>query len=134
MRAEESKRTKIDKVNLEKETRNKLTEARDNSLKKVKLEEIKIETKIKEKKIENLIETMPAGIPNLPIDESDLSLNEVESLENKSDILLNYEVKNLIPKKENEILKVEMKHGGDEVIEGKAIPITESLEDIKKLS
>lgn len=64
-------------------------------------EEKKIE--IKKQKIEN---SMPAGISNLPIDENDLEVEEIKKLNKKEDLLLDYKVKNLIPKKENKILKV----------------------------
>lgn len=54
----------------------------------------------------NLENTLPAGIANLPIDESDLSSRDRENLTEKQDLLLSYKIKNILPVKENKILKV----------------------------
>ncbi len=78
-------------------------------------------TEIREEKIEN---SMPGGIANLPIDESDLTHEEVETLNKKEDILFNYKTKNIIPKKENQILKVKTPAGIVNIID-KATEISE---------
>ncbi len=80
--------------------------------KNVNEEERKIE--VKKQKIEN---SMPAGISNLPIDENDLDRYEIDILDKKEDILLNYKTKNIIPKKENQILKVNTPAGIVNIIE-----------------
>ncbi len=57
---------------------------------------------------ENIIETMPAGIPGLPIFEEDLSLEEINEIHKEENLLLNYKAKNFIPYNGNKIVKREI--------------------------
>lgn len=58
------------------------------------------------KKEAEIINSMPGGIPGLPIDESDLDSGEVSEIHEDENLLMNYKAKNKIPEKENQILKV----------------------------
>lgn len=103
---EEIKLKKLEKEKIEREKRMEEMEKLRVKEEIKTVEERKIE--VKEEKIEN---SMPAGIANLPIDESDLSKEEVEVLNKKEDLLFSYKTKNVIPKKENQILKVNTQAG-----------------------
>lgn len=73
-------------------------ERREARLEKLKVEEsfLEKEAEKREQRIEN---TLPAGIAGLPIDERDLTKEEMENIEEKRDILINYKAKNTLPLK-----------------------------------
>ncbi len=124
-------REETDRVNLENEVKKKLGNKEKNS----KVESIYY--KIEEKKIENNIENLPAGIPNLPIDENDLTSSEKEEIQADNNILLNYQVKNYIQEKENQILKVKSKNNlkfekNSNIMTSIAIPAKDLEENINK--
>jgi len=82
-------------------------------IRKIEIEELKPKEEIisvEERKIivkeERVEHSMPGGIAGLPIDETDLDKEEIDDLEKKEDLLFDYKIKNIIPKKENQILKV----------------------------
>jgi hypothetical protein len=102
-----AKNKKEDKKEIVKEVEEK------KEIRKIEIEELKPKEEIisvEERKIivkeERVERSMPAGIAGLPIDEGDLTQEEVEDLDRKEDILLDYKIKNIIPKKENQVLKV----------------------------
>lgn len=98
---EEKEKNRLEKEKERKDARAK----RIAELEKLKVQESFKERELekKEEKIEN---SLPGGIAGLPIDESDLSREEIVRIKEKEDILLNYKVKNIIPVKENKVLKI----------------------------
>ena len=98
---EAKEKTKSEKEAAKKEARAKrLTE-----LEKLKVQE-SFEERLAEEKEIKIENSLPAGISGLPIDESDLSSEEVEKIKTKEDLLINYKVKNIIPIKENKVIKI----------------------------
>lgn len=67
--------------------------------------------------LENVASSMPAGIPGLPIDENDLSKEEVIELKNDNNLLLNYKTKNNIPEKENKFIKIDRSMSDNDIKE-----------------
>ncbi|MEA4910527.1 hypothetical protein SDC9_07993 [bioreactor metagenome] len=119
---EAKEKKKLDKEVERKEMRTK----RIAELEKLKVQESFQERELekKEDKIEN---SLPGGIAGLPIDENDLTIEEVVRIKEKEDILLDYKVKNIIPVKENKVIKI--KTSFDTGIEKTNTP-TETIEQV----
>ena len=98
---EAKEKTKSEKEAAKKEARAK----RLAELEKLKVQE-SFEERLAEEKEIKIENSLPAGISGLPIDESDLSSEEVEKIKTKEDLLINYKVKNIIPIKENKVIKI----------------------------
>ena len=98
---EAKEKTKSEKEAAKKEARAK----RLAELEKLKVQE-SFEERLAEEKETKIENSLPAGISGLPIDESDLSSEEVEKIKTKEDLLINYKVKNIIPIKENKVIKI----------------------------
>lgn len=71
-------------------------EKRDQKLEALRVSESPLEQEAekREKKIEK---SLPAGIAGLPIHEEDLTLEELEYIKEKRDILIDYKAKNVLP-------------------------------------
>lgn len=131
-----------EKNKLEKERQRKEARAKRHvELERMKVQESFEERRFEEKeyKIEN---SLPGGVVGLPIDVADLSKEEAVRIREKEDILLNYKVKNIIPVKENKVLKIKTSFDTDieetntpiETIEQTAINIPLSREEKLKFA
>lgn len=132
---EEAKRKRI------LEERGKM-EKRHEEIESMKVKDASTTAESKEKVIfyneieskEEIIESLPAGIPGLPIDGSSLSSKEIKEIKKEQDLLLDYETKNYLPKKENQVLKttnstLDKRRNEDVSVKEAAV---ESIEDKKK--
>lgn len=119
---EAKEKTKLEKEAAKKEARAK----RIAELEKLKVQET-FQERIAEQKEEKIENSLPGGISGLPIDESDLTYEEVDRIKEKEDILLSYKVKNVIPVKENKVIKI--KKSLDTGIENVNTP-TETIEQV----
>lgn len=106
-------------------------ERREARLEKLRVEEsyLEKEAEKREQKIEN---SLPAGIAGLPIDEKDLSQEEIETIEEKRDLLIDYKAKNVLPPKPipTKIFNIQNKEEVEEQKEHNKVVVQELKEDL----
>lgn len=106
---EKKEKAKKEKIDAKKAVKEKAWfEAEEKRIAGIEKERVR-EIPIQQEKIEKIIEPeIPAGIPGLPIEEIDLSVEEKEYIEKENNLLSNYVPKNDLNKRSNKVIKIEV--------------------------